>query len=158
MQLPPGAVITYAPAALRTVPDRRPQPGQQLDLGKWQPFWPGPPPVRLSGFLLALGGVRTLKPGDPVRIPGTSVPGQFIEWTSSTFPTQYLGLRVWHSGAVVELCMVAAADGATGMGDIPMIRKGGVTYAIYLVETADPNASAVRIAAELGTKSIRKKT
>lgn len=74
------------------------------------------------------------------------------------FPTQYSGLRTYYHAAVQELCLVAAADGATGMGGIPMVSKNGVTYAIYLVETADPNASLVRMEAGVGIKAIRLKT
>lgn len=74
------------------------------------------------------------------------------------FPTQYQGLRVWHSGAMVELCLVATADGATGMGGQPRIRRGGVTYAIYLVETTDPNASSRHFDTSLGTKAFRVRT
>lgn len=74
------------------------------------------------------------------------------------FPTQYQGLRIWHSGAVVELCLVATADAPAGMGGQPRIRKGGTTYALYLVETSDPNASPVRLRTSAGTKSIRRYT
>jgi hypothetical protein len=74
------------------------------------------------------------------------------------FPTQYAGLRTYYHAAVQELCLVAAADGATGMGAIPMVSKNGVTYAIYLVETTDPNASLVRMETGLGIKAIRLKT
>ncbi len=74
------------------------------------------------------------------------------------FPTQYQGLRTYYGGAVQELCLVAAGDAATGMGAAPMVYKGGTTYAVYLVETTDPNASSVRVRTSAGTKSIRKKT
>lgn len=74
------------------------------------------------------------------------------------FPTQYAGLRTYYNGAVRELCLVAAADANTGMGAAPMIRKGGVTYAVYLVETTDPDATPVRIRTDLGTKAVRIKT
>lgn len=74
------------------------------------------------------------------------------------FPTQYSGLRVYYGGAVRELCLVAAADANTGMGGAPMVRKGGVTYAVYLVETSDPDASLVRMRTSAGTKAIRLKT
>ena len=74
------------------------------------------------------------------------------------FPTQYAGLRTYYHAAVQELCLVAAADGATGMGAIPMVSKNGVTYAIYLVDTTDPNASLVRMEAGVGIKAIRLKT
>jgi hypothetical protein len=71
------------------------------------------------------------------------------------FPTQYLGLKAYFQSAVQDLCLVAAADANTGMGAAPMIRKGGVTYSVYLVETSDPDASPVRIATSAGTKAIR---
>ena len=77
---------------------------------------------------------------------------------SGPFPTQYAGLRMWHSGAMVELCLVATADAPTGMGGQPRVRKGGTTYAMYLVETTDPNASPFRIRTSAGTKSVRLKT
>jgi hypothetical protein len=76
----------------------------------------------------------------------------------SSFPTQYSGLRCYYNGAVRELCLVAAADANTGMGAAPMIRKGGTTYAVYLVETTDPNATPVRLRTSAGTKAIRVKT
>lgn len=77
---------------------------------------------------------------------------------SSPFPTQYAGLRMWHSGAMVELCLVATADAPTGMGGQPRVRKGGTTYAMYLVETTDADASPFRIRTSAGTKSVRLKT
>jgi hypothetical protein len=77
---------------------------------------------------------------------------------SSAFPTQYAGLRAYYGGSVRELCLVAAADANTGMGAAPMVRKGGTTYAVYLVEITDPNATPVRIRTSTGTKAIRVKT
>lgn len=77
-----------------------------------------------------------------------------FELGDSTFPTQYSGLRIYN-GAVVELCLVATADAPTG--DCPRIRKGGTTYAVYLVDTSDPNASPVRIRTNDGTKAVRLK-
>jgi hypothetical protein len=74
------------------------------------------------------------------------------------FPTQYFGLKCYYSGAVRDLCLVAEADGAVGMGGIPKITKGGVDYAIYLVETADPDASPVRMRTTTGIKAVRVKT
>ena len=74
------------------------------------------------------------------------------------FPTQYAGLRIWHSGAMMELCLVATADAPAGMGGQLRIRKGGATYAIYLVETSDPNASPLPLRTSAGTKSVRLKT
>ncbi len=72
---------------------------------------------------------------------------------SSSFPTQYPGLRVYYGGAVRSLCLVAVADAPTG--DTPMVRKGGTTYAVYLVDTTDPDASSVRLRTNDGTKAIR---
>jgi hypothetical protein len=72
----------------------------------------------------------------------------------SGFPTQFAGLRYFH-GTVKELCLVATAD-----APIPVWRvsKGGTTYAVYLVDTSDPNASTVRVKTAAGTKSARLKT
>lgn len=76
------------------------------------------------------------------------------------FPTQYSGLRYWDAGIAdrVELCLVAEADAPSGMGGVLKIRKGGVTYAVYLVETSDPSATPVRIKTIAGIKAIRVKT
>ena len=72
------------------------------------------------------------------------------------FPTQYPGLRTYYGGAVVSLCMVAVADAPAG--DVPRVHKNGTTYAVYLVDTTDPNASSVRLRTNDGTKSIRELT
>jgi hypothetical protein len=77
---------------------------------------------------------------------------------AAPFPTQYAGLRVFDVDTVRELCLVATADAPTGMGGSVRVRKGSTTYAAYLVETTDPNASAVRIRTTTGTKAIRLKT
>lgn len=77
---------------------------------------------------------------------------------SASFPTQYDGLRVYYGGSVRVLCLVAEVDAATGMGGVPKIRKGGTTYAIYLVDTTDPNASPVRIRTSTATRAVRVKT
>ena len=87
-----------------------------------------------------------------------SDPTVVIETGGGGFPTQYSGFKIRKTGSTIELCLVAEADAATGMGGVPKIRKGGVTYALYLVETADGNASPVRIRTSIGTKSIRVKT
>ena len=59
-------------------------------------------------------------------------------------------------GTVKELCLVALADAPAG----PQwrIRKGGTDYAVYLVDTTDPNASQVRIETGAGVKAARLKT
>jgi len=74
------------------------------------------------------------------------------------FPTQFFGLKSYFQGAVKDLCMVAATDAPAGMGGAPMVRKGAATYAVYLVETSDPNASPLRIMTSTGTKAVRLKT
>ena len=74
------------------------------------------------------------------------------------FPTQYSGFKIRKTGSTIELCMVATADAPTGLGGSVRVRKNGVTYALYLVETGDSNASPVRIRTTTGTKAIRVKT
>lgn len=74
------------------------------------------------------------------------------------FPTQYAGLRTFYGAAVRELCLVATADAPAGMGAVWRILKGATTYAVYLVETTDPNASSVRLRTSAGTKAVRLKT
>lgn len=81
-----------------------------------------------------------------------------LEAAAGGFPTQYSGLKGRKSAATIDLCLVLEADGATGMGGIPKLLKGGVEYAVYLVETTDPNASPFRIRTTTGTKAIRLKT
>ena len=75
-----------------------------------------------------------------------------------SFPTQFAGLRVYYGGAVRELCLVAEADAPTGMGGVIKIDKGGTLYAVYLVETIDPDATPVRVRTTTGTKAVRIKT
>lgn len=92
----------------------------------------------------------------PVESPTTTLvllPVGTLPPAEGSFPTQYPGLRVYDNGAVVSLCLVAVADAPTG--DTPMIRKGGTTYAVYLVDPTDPNASTVRLRTNDGTKAIR---
>lgn len=72
-----------------------------------------------------------------------------------SFPTQYPGLREFN-GTVRELCLVAIADAPAG--NQMRVRKNGVTYAVYLVDTTDPNASGVRFITAAGTKAVRLKT
>lgn len=74
---------------------------------------------------------------------------------SSSFPTQYSGLRFF-KGSVQELCLVALADAPAG--NQWRIRKNGTDYAVYLVDTTDPNASHVRIQTSGGVKAARLKT
>jgi len=72
------------------------------------------------------------------------------------FPTQYSGFRLFDNGVASDLCLVALADAPAG----PQLRlrKGATTYAVYLVETTDGQASPVRVRLSTGTKAIRWKT
>lgn len=72
-----------------------------------------------------------------------------------SFPyTQFQGLRVYYGGAVRDLCLVAASDPMPADAKL-RIRKGGTDYAIYLVDTADSDASHVRVRSGGTTKAIR---
>lgn len=74
------------------------------------------------------------------------------------FPTQFAGLRVQRTSGMQELSLVAVADAPGGMGGVIKVRKTGTTYAAYIVETGDANASPVRVRTTTGTKAIRNKT
>lgn len=84
--------------------------------------------------------------------------GYSVGQLATGFPTQYFGLKVYYNGAVRDLCLVAIADAPAGMGAVPRISKGGVTYAVYLVETGDTDATPVRVKTTTGTKAVRRKT
>ncbi len=71
-----------------------------------------------------------------------------------SFPTQFAGLR-YFNGSVKQLALVALADAPSGMGAVWRIRKNGTDYAVYLVETSDPNASEIRLRTSAGTKAAR---
>jgi hypothetical protein len=91
-------------------------------------------------------------PSGNIRLRDPTVAG------GAGFPTQFAGLRCYFHGTVNDLCLVATADAPAGMGAVPRIRKGGVDYALYLVDTSDTNASPVRLETSAGTKAIRIKT
>lgn len=78
--------------------------------------------------------------------------------STPSFPTQYSGLRTYYNGAVREFSLVAVADAPTGMGGVLKVDKNGTIYAVYLVETSDPDASHVYIRTSTGTKALRLKT
>lgn len=85
----------------------------------------------------------------------------YFTWTNGGgggFPTQYSGLRTYYHSAVQDLCLVAEADANTGMGGAIVINKNGTNYAVYLVETTDPDASPIRVQTTTGIKAIRVKT
>lgn len=106
-------------------------------------------PRRFDGFLLGNNGPRN---------DGYLRPGRYAFDTLATivaFPAQFAGLR-YFLGTVRELCLVALADAPAG--DQWRIRKGGTDYAVYLVDTTDPNASQVRVQTSEGLKAARLKT
>lgn len=72
-----------------------------------------------------------------------------------SFPTQYSGLR-YFLGTVRELSLVALADAPPG--NQWRVVKNGTTYAVYLVDTTDPNASQIRVRTSAGVKAARFKT
>jgi len=80
------------------------------------------------------------------------------EVEAPAFPTQFSGFKIQKTGSTIELCLVATADAPTGMGGSIRINKNGTVYALYLVETTDPNASPVRVQTTTGIKSVRLKT
>ena len=81
-----------------------------------------------------------------------------LETPAGGFPAQFFGLKIMKTGSVIDLCLVAEADAPAGMGGVIKFRKDTTTYAIYLVETGDANASPLRIRTTTGTKAARLKT
>lgn len=109
---------------------------------------------------LAFMPQRNAVPVPVVELPRFDFDGGiFVVEIPPGFPTQFAGLRVWDApGQMVELCLVAEADAPGGMGGVWKIRKGVVNYAVYLVETSDPNATTVRVRTTTGNKAARVKT
>lgn len=97
----------------------------------------------------------------------TSVDFALTTWAPPTYPdvgwellpsggpsvTQYAGFRFYDGSSVVSLSLVDPADAPAG----PQlrIRKSGTNYAIWLVDTTDPNASPIRFRLASGTKAAR---
>lgn len=106
---------------------------------------------------IGLGIALAAFAGHPTSTDIAARPATYYREASSTpaFPTQYAGLRYFH-GTVKDLCLVAVADAPAG----PQWRidKNGATYAVYLVDTSDGNASQVRIKTAAGVKAARLKT
>jgi hypothetical protein len=95
---------------------------------------------------------------DAPFVTGRVPPGVVIT-TPGTFPTQFFGFLVGNGTVGVNLCAVLETDYAPAMGAAWVFAGGtGTVYAAYLVETTDPNASAVRISTTTGIKSVRLKT
>lgn len=106
-------------------------------------------PRRYDGFLLGNNGPQNdgyLRPARYAFDVLTEI---------AAFPAQFAGLR-YFLGTVKELCLVALGDAPAG--DQWRIRKGGTDYAVYLVDTTDPNASQVRVHTNDGVKAARLKT
>ena len=106
-------------------------------------------PFRFDGFLMGNNGPQN---------DGYLRPRRWafdVAAIVAAFPTQFSGLR-YFLGTVKELCLVALGDAPAG----PQwrINKGGTDYAVYLVDTTDPNASQVRIETGAGVKAARLKT
>lgn len=78
--------------------------------------------------------------------------------SGGAFPTQYFGLKCYFNASARDLCLVAEADAPTGVGGVIKIDKNGTLYAVYLVETTDPDASPLRVRTTTGTYAVRLKT
>lgn len=121
-----------------------------------------PPSLTPAYQALTSYSVPALASVDFALVTYTAPTYTYVGWellpAPSGFPTQFAGLRTYYGGAVRELCLVAEADAPTGMGGIIKIDKGGTLYAVYLVETTDPDASPVRVETSAGVKAIREKT
>ena len=106
-------------------------------------------PATFDGFLMGNAGPQNDGYLRPVRWAYETVSAAL------PFPVQFAGLR-YFLGTVKELCLVALGDAPAG--DQWRIRKGATDYAVYLVDTTDPNASQVRVQTSEGMKAARLKT
>lgn len=146
-----------APIGRSNTAGRTFEPARQVDFAlKRRAYQPG---RRWNGLLLGVP-VRTVTFRVPASTTYAQALGFAMVWAAggAAFPTQYFGLKAYYRGAVKDLCLVAVADAPAGMGGVPRVHKGGVTYAVYLVETSDPNASPVRVQTSTGVKAVREKT
>ena len=75
---------------------------------------------------------------------------------SLTFPAQYSWLKAYFRAAIQTLSVVDLADAPAG--NALRIVKAGVTYAVYLVDITDLNATPLRVQTTTGVKAIRIKT
>jgi hypothetical protein len=120
-----------------------------------------PPSLTPAYQALSSYSVPSLSAVDFALVTYTAPTYPYVGWEllpSSSFPTQFGGLRTYYSGAVRELCLVAEADAPTGMGGVLKVNKNGTDYAVYLVETSSPEASHIRVYTTSGAKAIRVKT
>ncbi len=58
------------------------------------------------------------------------------------------------AGIKRQLAIVSTGGGMEGFGGIPVIRKGGVNYDVFLVEVTDPRASQVSLETTTATKAV----
>lgn len=145
-----------APRGRSNTAGRTFEPATQTDFALKRPAYQ--PGRRWNGLMLGLP-VRSVTFSVPANTTYEQALGFAQAWAATgAFPTQYFGLKAFYRGAVKDLCLVAVADAPAGMGGVPRVQKGGVTYAVYLVETSDPNASPVRMQTSAGVKAIREKT
>ena len=150
--------VVEAPRGRSNTAGRTFEPATQTDFALKRPAYQSG--RRWNGLLLGLP-VRTVTFTVPANTTYEQALGFAQVWAASSggvFPTQYFGLKAFYRGAVKDLCLVAVADAPAGMGAQPRVYKGGVAYAVYLVETTDPNASPVRMQTSAGVKAIREKT
>jgi hypothetical protein len=116
------------------------------------------PDLTPTGQALSVYSVPALNAVDFVLTTWTLPDYPYVGWEllpGGGFPTQYAGLRFF-KGSVQELCLVALADAPAGAQW--RIDKNGTTYAVYLVDTTDPDASHVRVETPSGIKAARLKT
>ncbi len=117
------------------------------------------PDLTPAGQALSVYSVPALNAVDFVLTTWTLPDYPYVGWEllpgGGGFPTQYAGL-CFFKGSVQELCLVALADAPAGAQW--RIDKGGTTYAVYLVDTTDPDASHVRVETPSGIKAARLKT
>jgi hypothetical protein len=106
-------------------------------------------PRRFDGFLMANNGPVNDGYLRPLRWAYEAAAA------AVAFPTQFAGLR-YFLGTVRELCLVALGDAPSG--DQWRVQKNGTTYAVYLVDTTDPDASQVRVRTSDGIRAARLKT
>ncbi len=119
--------------------------------------------MSINGFLRAGDGYYLRGEKYPERIDGFLLGGEGYylrpdRWgyeTAAAVIAQFAGLR-YFLGTVKELALIAVGDAPAG--DQWRIDKNGTTYAVWLVDTTDPNASQIRVQTSEGTKAARLKT
>jgi hypothetical protein len=119
--------------------------------------------VAINGFLRSGDGYYLRPEKYPERIDGFLLGGDgyYLRPERRGFDVaaaviaQFAGLRYFF-GSVLELALIDPADAPAG--DQWRIDKNGTTYAVWLVDTSDTNASRVRVYTNDGIKAARLKT